>query len=330
MSSKTFYSLIILSTGLICCTQSSDQSGDWCTQPLRPEFSRFAEVQTTHPWFRVYQVGDGVFAIAEPYNFQEVISYLIVGSERNILFDTGMGMDRISAVVKELSPLPVIVINSHTHYDHIGGNHEFDTVYAVDTAYTKKYSGEGWPHERVKQEVTKAGFCFDKLPGLDTASYFVEPYQDKIMKYIAEGDTINLGNRTIEVMQVPGHTPDCVALLDRSAGYLWTGDMYYESTIWLFFDGTDLDAYERSIARFASLSPELKSVFPAHNKPTAIPSHLVDLHEAFASIRNGEKKPALNKRSAHPEDDKALMFEFEYFKFLIRKDQLKQPKAESQ
>ncbi len=307
---------------MACSTHKGGESKNWCNQPLRPEFSNFNEIKTQHPWFKVYAGGDGVFAIAEPYNFQEVISYLIIGTERNILFDTGMGMDRISEVVKQLSPLPVIVINSHTHYDHIGGNTEFETIYAVDTTYTRKFSAEGWPHDRVKQEVTREGFCFEKLPDLDTAAYFVKPYQDKIKKFIADGDTINLGNRTIEVWQVPGHTPDCVALLDRAAGYLWTGDMYYEATIWLFFDGTDLDAYETSIARFAALAPKLSSVFPAHNKPTALPSHLVDLQKAFGSIRSGVKQPVRPNQSNHPEDQRAVMFEFEHFNFLVRKDQL--------
>lgn len=305
------------------CISTPREGSDWCDQPMRPEFSSFKEVVTRHPWFKVYKVGDGVFAIAEPYNFQEVISYLIVGSERNILFDTGMGMDRISAVVKELSPLPVIVINSHTHYDHIGGNNEFDTIYAVDNAYTRNFSSSGWTHDQVKQEVTPQAFCYDKLPGLDTATYAVLPYHDKIVKFIHDGDTIALGNRTIEIMQVPGHTPDCLALLDRSAGYLWTGDMYYEATIWLFFDGTDLDAFGSSLSRLAALAPQLKTVFPAHNKPIAVPSHLLDATQAFYKIRSGEKKPTPGRSNMHPEDERALLFEFEHFNFLIRKDQLK-------
>lgn len=294
----------------------------WCDQTIRPEFSSLKEIATKQSWFKAYLVGEGVYAIAEPFNYQEVISYLITGSEKNILFDTGMGMGRISDVVKELSPLPTIVINSHTHYDHMGGNHEFETIYAIDTAYTERHSSKGWTYDQVKQEVTEAAFCLATVPSFDTASYSINPYKNKIKKFIKDGDMIDLGNRTIEVLQVPGHTPDGVALLDRSAGYLWTGDMYYEATIWLFFDGTDLNAYEKSIDRFAGLSPSLKTIFPAHNKPTAMPLHLEDLRVAFDSIRNGTKVGLENESYSHTEDKRALTFTFKHFSFLIRKDQL--------
>lgn len=307
---------------VVGCHQRQANIESWCNQPIRPEFNNFQEIITQSNWFKVYNVGEGVYAIAEPFNYQEVISYLIVGTERNILFDTGMGMDRISDVVKELSPLPVVVINSHTHYDHMGGNYEFETVYAVDTTYTLNFSTTGWSHDQVKQEISQQAFCFEKLPALDTASYHIKPYKDKIKKFIKDGDKIDLGTRVIEVLQVPGHTPDCVALLDRSSGYLWTGDMYYEATIWLFFNGTDLDAYEKSINRFASLAPTLQTVFPGHNKATAIPSHLNDLKIAFDSIRNGHKVGLENKSSSHPEDQHALTFEFSHFSFLIRMDLL--------
>ncbi len=304
------------------CSQPSQKSTAWCDQPLRSAFSEFKEIPTGQSWFKVYEVGAGVYAIAEPFNFQEVISYLIVGTEKNILFDTGMGMGKISDVVRKLSPLPVIVINSHTHYDHIGGNNEFDTILSVDTSYTHRYAGTGWSHDEVRQEVQPTAFCMDKLPTLDTASYAIKPYQDRIKGYLAEGTTISLGNRTLEVLRVPGHTPDCVALLDRASGYLWTGDMYYEATIWLFFEGTDLDAYERSIARFAEHAPSLTRVFPAHNKPTAVPAHLVELQNAFAKIRSGDVKGTESKSSNHPGIQRAVTFQFEHFSFLIRRDQL--------
>lgn len=316
--------LLVCVLGLLviaaCTSQTADNS--WCNQPLRAQFGSLKEVPTKQSWFKVYEVGKGVYAIAEPHNFQEVISYLITGTDRAILFDTGMGMGKISEVVRELSPLPVTVINSHTHYDHIGGNAEFDTILAADTAYTRKFSTDGWPHASIRQEVRSDAICLDKLPGFDTARYEVRPYSDKIRGFLFDGDTLALGARTLEVLRVPGHTPDCIALLDRENGYLWTGDMYYEATIWLFFDGTDLDAYERSIARFAELVPSLSAVFPAHNTPVAEPAHLVELQSAFAKIKSGEAKPTAGERAMHPEDERAVTFEFEHFSFLIRKDAL--------
>jgi len=314
---KWIFVLVVLSLG---CTKK--ESTSWCDQPLRPELSKYREVETGQEWFKVYEVGEGVYAIMEPYNFQEVISYLVVGSKRNVLFDTGMGMGKISDVVRKLSPLPIVVINSHTHSDHIGGNHEFDTVFAVDTAFTRTNAANGSPHSDQRPEVTPASFCMQKLPSLDTAKYAILPYQDKISGYIHDGDTLQLGDRVLEVMQVPGHTPDCVALLDRQHGYLWTGDMFYEAHIWLFMEGTDLDAYAKSIDRFAALAADLQRVFPAHNKPVAIPSHLVDLKLAFDSVRTGKKPGEPMDPSGYPGFESALQFTFRDFSFLVRKELL--------
>lgn len=315
--------LIVFTSLLMACEGQKQVSGDWCSQELRSGLSDYNEVKTSQSWFRVFAVGEGVYAIAEPYNYQEVISYLIVGSKGAVLFDSGMGMGRISDVVKELTSLPLTVLNSHSHYDHIGGNNEFNVVLAVDTPYTRHYAVHGWPHEAVRQEVTPTSFCAERLQGFDTASYAVKPYNDKIRGLLKDQEVLHLGNRLLEVIRVPGHTPDGIALLDRANGYLWTGDMFYEATIWLFFDGTDLDAYEASIARFAELAPSLNRVFPAHNTPVAEPERLIELQKAFASVRSGEAKGAEQSASNHPDDKKAVKFEFEHFSFLIRKDALK-------
>ncbi len=325
VSSFMKYILIFIAVGFFVldgCQPKINESKSWCLQPLRPALLALPEIPTQRPWFKVYTVSESVYAIAEPYNFQEVISYLIVGSEKALLFDTGMGLDSISIVAKELTSLPITVINSHTHYDHIGGNREFETILAVDTPYTRKFSSEGWSHEMVKHEVAEDALCLSKLSKADTAGYAVKPYHEKISRFIKAGEFINLGNKRIEILAAPGHTPDGLALLDREAGYLWTGDTFYEATIWLFFDGTDLDAYEKSIEEFATLAPNLKKVYPAHNTPIADPQRLIELKNAFAQIRSGNKKGVEQKDSQHPEDTTALIFEFDRFSFLIRKDHL--------
>lgn len=315
---STFYLLLIS-----CNANQKTDSYDWCEQPIRAQFLQLKEIETQSDWFKVYEVGEQVYAIAEPYNYEEVISYLIMGTEKAILFDSGMGLDSISKVVKELTNLPITVINSHTHYDHIGGNFEFDNILALNTDYTLNWAKNGWNHELVKDEVSPEAICLKMLPNLDTANYHVKPFT--ITAFINDGDKIDIGQRTIEVISVPGHTPDAIALLDRENGYLWTGDTFYEATIWLFFEGTDLDAYEESIAKLVALSPSLKKVFPAHNTPVAEPIRLVQLVEAFDQILSGTKKLNERDRNGLPvyDDEEKVVYEFEYFSFLIRADHLK-------
>ena len=110
---------------------------EWCDALPREAYADLPSVTTAGDWFEVYEVGDGVLAIYEPQQWQEVISYLVLGSERALLFDTGMGIAPISEAVAELTDLPVVVLNSHTHMDHIGGNAEFGTVLAMDTEFTR-------------------------------------------------------------------------------------------------------------------------------------------------------------------------------------------------
>src|SRR5215203_318122 len=79
-------------------------------------------------WFVVSEPSRGVFAIREPLQVDDVRSYLIAGSEKAILVDTGTGVGDIRKIVEQLTDLPVGVVNSHSHWDHIGGNWRFDDI----------------------------------------------------------------------------------------------------------------------------------------------------------------------------------------------------------
>ena len=314
--------LIVLLCFLYSCTTNTSQesNSNWCSQKLRAQFSTLDQVNISSDWFKVYDVGNNVYAIAEPYNFQEIISYLIIGTEKALLFDTGMGMGSIASVVKSLTDLPITVLNSHTHYDHIGGNYEFDNILASNLPYTIGRSQNGIDHSRVRHEVTPEAMCLDKLPQFDTASYHIKPFA--ITAPIEEGSIINLGDRKLEVIAVPGHTPDAIALLDRENGYLWTGDTFYEGPIWLFDPETDLKTYQQSIQKLANLSTELNKVYPAHNTPVAEPIRLMELVETFDQIITGQKKAKYEAGTEHVADA-AAHFEFEHFSFFIRQDLLK-------
>src|SRR5580704_17282556 len=134
---------------------------------MRKALNQLTEIKTSSSWFKVYRLKKNGIAMVEPYNFEEVISYLILGRSRAVLFDTGMGLDSISLLVRELTRLPVTVINSHTHYDHTGGNHEFTHILAMHTAFTQRNAKYGWAHDAVRHEVAADAFCLQRLPGTD-------------------------------------------------------------------------------------------------------------------------------------------------------------------
>ncbi len=293
---------------LLLASAVTEGGESWCQRVPRPQYQKLQRVPVSDPWFHVYRFEPDVYALYEPYNFQEVISYLVIGSEKALLFDTGMGMSRIRAVVAELTKLPIQVLNSHTHYDHVGGNAEFETVLGMDTAYTRE-SAKGMSHEVVRGEVETESLCLTHLPGFEAAAYRIRAFH--VDAQVKDGRVFDLGGRQLEVLAIPGHTPDSLALLDRKAGLLFTGDSFYEGPIWLYFPGTDLDAYQRSVTRLAELAPRLSRIHPSHNTPVARPERLTQLRDAFAEVKAGRRKP-------EPREGGLVEYVFEGFSFLMR------------
>ncbi|MBI3477909.1 MAG: MBL fold metallo-hydrolase [Acidobacteria bacterium] len=260
---------------------------EWCSQLPRPEYKNLERVLTDEPWFEVYKIRPGVFAIYEAKQFEEVISYLILGDKRALLFDTGLGVGKISAVVTRLTALPVTIINSHTHFDHVGGNAEFAGVWNRDLPFTQgnmrgqsnAYSSDALAAERL---------CGSLPSGVNPTSYAIRPW--KSSHSLQDGEAIDLGGRTVEVLFTPGHTPDSLMLLDRKNGLLFTGDTFYPGPIYLFVPETDFAAYTRSVNRLAALEPQLKLLLPAHNVPVADPIFLTRLAAAVQQVNHGGLK----------------------------------------
>jgi len=257
---------------------------DWCRALPRPEYKTLERVPVSDSWFEVYKPAAGVFAIYEPHQAEETIGYLIVGDKRAILFDTGMGISNIKKITAELTQLPILVLNSHTHDDHVGGNWQFDTVYGMDTDFTRK-NAQG-SREDAQAEIAADQICGTLPAGFDAKSYATKPW--KIAAYIHDGDHIDLGGRTIEIITTPGHTPDAISLIDRANGLLFTGDTYYPAPIWLYRPETDLTAYAASIRKLAAIAPQVKVVLGAHNIPIAPPTVLTQLVTAFDLVRAGK------------------------------------------
>jgi glyoxylase-like metal-dependent hydrolase (beta-lactamase superfamily II) len=253
-----------------------------------------------------------VFAIYEPHQSEETISYLILGTNRALLFDTGMGIGNIRKLTAELTRLPIIVLNSHTHDDHVGGNWEFDNIYGMDTDFTRK-NAKG-SREDAQAEIAPGEIC-GKLPAkFDRKGYATRPWT--ISTYIHDGDRVDLGERSLEVIATPGHTPDAISLLDRKTGLLFTGDTYYPAPIWLFRPETDLNAYENSVRKLVGLMSQVKMVLGAHNVPVAPPSVLPRLLGAFEDVRAG-------KVASSPESEGKVLYKVDDISFLMQAPEAK-------
>jgi glyoxylase-like metal-dependent hydrolase (beta-lactamase superfamily II) len=190
--------------------------------------------------------------------------------------------------VEGLTNNPVLVLNSHTHPDHIGGNHEFKTILGVDTAFTKTNS-KGYSDPEMKDWVGRDNVCGELPKGFAPSAYAIRPFS--ISRHIQDGEILDLGDRKIEILQTPGHTPDALCILDRQNRILFTGDTFYAGPIYLYSPETDFDAYARSVNRLATLEKDVDALLTAHNSPEAPSSALGRLKEAVEKIRSGEMKP---------------------------------------
>jgi len=286
-------------------TSVSAQMPDWCKSQPRPAYNKLERVKSPDPWFEVYRIRQGVFAIYEPHQFEEVISYLVVGSQRAILFDTGMGISNIKTVVEGLTKLSISVVNSHTHNDHVGDNWRFGDVYGMPTDFART-NARGSTTD-AQAELAPGQICGTLPKGFDPKPYRTKPFH--ISHWLHDGDRIDLGGRTLEVLATPGHTPDSIALLDAENGLLFTGDTFYPGPIYLYRPETDLDAYVASVKRMAGLAPRLQLLLPAHNVPVAEPSYLPRVFDAVQQVRHGQAKSV-------PKDGKRE-YVFEGFSFLM-------------
>jgi len=309
MIKNVLLSLLVVLLFVQCGGEAKDTS-KWCDRLPREANQQFEKSDYTNYWFEVYHVQDSIYAIYEPYQWQEVISYLIIGNEFALLFDTGNGIGDIKEVVKEITSLPIRVLNSHSHYDHVGGNADFNYIYGMNTEFTQLRK-QGLPHERVSEEVSPDALCKPLPDGVVEKEHKIRPYE--IDQYVTEGFTIDLGNRLVEVISIPGHTPDAIGLWDKENGLLWTGDTFYQGAIWLFAPETNLDDYKNSIKRLAEMSKSLKHLLPAHNTPLVEPSLLVELDEALVQIENKEVNGV-------DSTDGRVHYTFDHFTILMNKD----------
>jgi len=278
----------------------------WWDALPRAAWGEFEQVEQTQDWFEVYRIRPGVLAIYEPGQFEEVISYLIVGDQGALLFDSGLGIGDMRRLVSELTSLSVVVLNSHTHYDHVGGNHLFDSVYGTDLDYTRR-NAAGREHDDVA-EFVGPGWIWKETPAdFAAADYSSLPFT--VTERLVDGQRFDLGGVELEVLMTPGHAPDSLCLLDRGRRLLFSGDTFYPATLYAHLPGSSFEDYERTAGRLAALAAEVDWVLPAHNEPTMPSAELTALESAFDAIQQ--------PRAEHVIADGQREYMFESFSILV-------------
>ena len=154
---------------------SAADLGTFCDRLPRAAYANLEKHEASDDWFEVYEMAPGVWAIYEPFQWQEVISYLIEGTEAAVLFDTGNGIGKIKPIVDRLTDKPIRVLNSHSHFDHIGGNYEFGEILSVSTQFSLDRTG-GVQDEQVAMEVSPEALCAALPEGVTPQNHQIRPF----------------------------------------------------------------------------------------------------------------------------------------------------------
>lgn len=231
-------------------------------------------------WFTIEKITEDTFAISEYLHWEETHSYLLIGSEQALLIDTGMGISDISREVAKLTDKPILAIATHVHYDHIGGHQYYaDNFYVHGDDLDWIRGNFPLSNEQIKGYIAEPP---NNLP----AEFDLENYQmfhGIPKKIVKDGDIIDLGNRKIEIIHTPGHAPGHICFYEAERQTLYTGDLIYIGTLFMFYPSTDPVAYYNSIHRLTKLN--IKRICPAHHDLDIPITIIADIDHAFADLK---------------------------------------------
>ncbi len=202
------------------------------------------KLETEH--FRIHDQGNGIYRIIDPLG---VGGNLIVGNETALLIDTGFGLEDIRIPVRQITNLPLIVMNSHVHTDHSGGNYFFETVYIPQTERDEMLDGS-----------------LDRERDMLFRSW--RPMRPHLAEHMIEGvvltgrlaktqyeplpERFDLGGRILETMELAGHTRASSIMIDFNTRTAFVGDAIGLTT-WLFLypEGT-IGGYSERLTAFSN------------------------------------------------------------------------------
>lgn len=254
-------------------------------------------------WFTIEKIDDKTYAISEYGHWEKVHSYLLIGKTSALLIDTGLGIGNIKDEVDKLTNLPVTVVTTHVHWDHIGGHGLFNDIYVHKNDAEWLKNGIPIPLSVIKKNVMAEPFT--KKPPIEFNIDNYKIYTGEPTRVLQDNDIIDIGSRKIRVMHTPGHSPGHICLFEEQKGYLYTGDLIYEGTLYAFYPSTDPLEFKESIYRISKLKG-VKKILPSHNELDIQVDLINKIKEGFKHI---EDNNMLNQGNG--------VFEFKDFKIYI-------------
>lgn len=272
------------------------QADNWFDSLPRRQYSQFKKLNIDD-WFEVYEVKENIYALYEPGHFQEVISYLTIGKDIALLQDTGLGIGNIKKVVEKLYKGKVIVVNSHSHFDHIGNNYLFDKVYIYNHPIAISRMSNGIKHEALLDNLIPGSFSKKHPDEFKEDEYEIKPC---VYELIEEGYEFDLGDQVYRVIHTPGHSPDSIMLVDEKNKILFTGDTFYPASLYAHIDEVDgsvsnFEVYAKTINDLANKYSDY-TLLTSHNEPMREGKELKDVAMAFKEIADNKLIPIVDEK----------------------------------
>ena len=234
-------------------------------------------------WFHIEKIDDGTYAISEYKHWEKSNSYLLLGSEQAVLIDTGLGVGNIRNVVDELTDLPIRVLTSHVHWDHIGGHNKFSDFSVHDAE--KKWISNAFPLplEVVKHNLALVPCEFPDAFDLHTYKVF----HGTPSHILYDGECIDFGGRKLLVIHTPGHSPGHCCFYDPEKQYLFSGDLIYQGCLDIFYPTTDPRLFLQSVKKIRSIP--IRRILPGHYSLNISLDIIVRIEKALEELaRSGQ------------------------------------------
>lgn len=234
------------------------------------------------PWFTIEQIDEMTYCISEYRHWEETHCYLLNGTTYSLLIDTGLGIANIYEEIIKLTDKPVIAVATHIHWDHIGGHRYFSKFYAHESELPWLQGNFPLPLEMIQKQITE---CCDLPKDFDVHTY--ELFQGTPQRLLKDGDVIQLGERKIDVIHTPGHSPGHLCFWEKERGYLFTGDLVYKGTLLAYYPSTDPQAYLSSLAKLTTLP--VQKIFSGHHSLAIQPNLIKRVYDALVALEHEGK-----------------------------------------
>ena len=233
------------------------------------------------PWLNVSLLSESVWRIEDAGMVSE---YLILGGNRALLVDCGWGIGDLAKAVAGLTSLPLTIINTHGHPDHTCGNYRFQSAYIHEgdvPVLKRNYDPEVRANilRRFPKHTLPDGFSEHAWVSTPLPHYV--PFKGPL--------SFDLGGRSLDVIETPGHTPGSLCLYDHKERTLFSGDNIISGeTLLNLPDSLPLATYLKSVDKLAAMADKIEKIVPAHDQVPLMPDVLKEMQAGVRKILDGK------------------------------------------